>query len=242
MKNKKILIIIVIATIIVVTVIYKNVYENKNLVEGSVDLNIENSSSSDNVENTESAKEENKKIIVHVAGEVNKEGVYELEENSRISDAINMAGGLKESASTKNINLAEILEDGSKIYIPNKNEESEQEMKDSNDFSQEQGSKNKIESTSKTGSATKSGTTSGSSNNKQTTSSSSKNAGTSKKVNINTATQTELESIPGVGPSTAQKIITYRTQKGKFKTIEDIKNVSGIGESKFNKMKDYITV
>lgn len=60
------------------------------------------------------------------------------------------------------------------------------------------------------------------------------------KININTATQTELETLPGIGPSTALKIIAYRKEKGKFKTIEDIKEVSGIGESKFNNIKDSI--
>lgn len=60
------------------------------------------------------------------------------------------------------------------------------------------------------------------------------------KININTATQTELETLPGIGPSTALKIIAYRKEKGKFKTIEEIKDVSGIGESKFNHIKDLI--
>ncbi len=62
------------------------------------------------------------------------------------------------------------------------------------------------------------------------------------KININTATQTQLETLPGIGPSTAIKIINYRKEKGKFKAIEDIKEVSGIGDSKFEKIKEYITV
>ena len=62
------------------------------------------------------------------------------------------------------------------------------------------------------------------------------------KININTATQTELEFIPGIGPSIALKIITYRNENGKFNSIEDVKNISGIGDSKYEKMKDYITI
>ena len=62
------------------------------------------------------------------------------------------------------------------------------------------------------------------------------------KVNINTATQAQLETLPGIGPSTATKILTYRKEKGKFTKIQDIKEVSGIGDSKFEKIKDYITV
>lgn len=62
------------------------------------------------------------------------------------------------------------------------------------------------------------------------------------KININIATQSELETITGVGPSTAAKIIEYRNKNGKFKKIEDIKKVGGIGEGKFNNLKDEITV
>lgn len=80
----------------------------------------------------------------------------------------------------------------------------------------------------------------------ETTLSSESKANTSSKsegkVNINKASVSELTSIPGVGASTAQKIITYREENGKFKTIEDIKNVSGIGDSKYNSMKDFISV
>jgi competence protein ComEA len=62
------------------------------------------------------------------------------------------------------------------------------------------------------------------------------------KVNINTATQTQLETLSGIGPSIAAKIIAYRQENGKFQKIEDIKEVSGIGDSKFEKIKDYIVV
>lgn len=62
------------------------------------------------------------------------------------------------------------------------------------------------------------------------------------KVNINTATGTQLETLPGIGPSTANKITAYRKENGKFSNIEDIKEVSGIGEAKFNKIKDLICV
>ena len=62
------------------------------------------------------------------------------------------------------------------------------------------------------------------------------------KVNINKATATELTTVPGIGASTAEKIVTYRNENGKFKSVEEIKNVSGIGASKYESMKDYITV
>lgn len=62
------------------------------------------------------------------------------------------------------------------------------------------------------------------------------------KVNINTATQTELETLSGIGPSTALKIINYRKENGKFNSIDEIMNVSGIGEAKYESIKDYICV
>ena len=62
------------------------------------------------------------------------------------------------------------------------------------------------------------------------------------KVNINTANKEKLETLPGIGETTAQKIIEYREQNGKFKTIENLKNVSGIGDAKFNSLKDKIIV
>ena len=60
------------------------------------------------------------------------------------------------------------------------------------------------------------------------------------KVNINTATQTELETLTGIGPSLAEKIIQYRKKNGSFKKVEELKNVSGIGDNKFESIKDEV--
>ena len=62
------------------------------------------------------------------------------------------------------------------------------------------------------------------------------------KINLNSATITELDSLPGIGPTYAQRIIDYRGQNGGFKSIEDVKNVKGIGEKTFEKFRDKITV
>ena len=64
----------------------------------------------------------------------------------------------------------------------------------------------------------------------------------SSKVNINTATQSEFESLTGIGPSMASKILDYREKNGKFKSIEELKNVPGIGSSKFESIKDEICI
>lgn len=158
---------------------------------------------------TEEVVEEKSTIKVYVTGEVNNPGVIELEEGSRIQDAIEGAGGIKSEANLKDVNLAYEVEDGEKIYIPNQSEES-------------------TEAAESTGMVSEN--SSGSSSNAKG------------KININKATASELTAIPGVGESTAQKIVAYREENGKFKTIEDIKNVSGIGDNKFNNIKDYIAV
>ena len=61
-------------------------------------------------------------------------------------------------------------------------------------------------------------------------------------MNINEAMQTELEQLPGIGPSLATRIIEYREQNGKFNNVEDLQNVKGIGDAKFNDIKDKVTV
>ncbi len=147
-------------------------------------------------------------IIVYVCGCVKETKNVTLKEGSRISDAIDAAGGLTENADLTNINLAYILEDGEKIYIPQKGET----------------------------------ITDSSNSNSNSLSFSTSISTKSSKININKATQTELELISGIGPSTALKIINYRKENGNFKKIEDIKNVPGIGDAKFNQIKDYITV
>lgn len=135
-------------------------------------------------------------------------------------------GGLREDAYTEDINLAYKLEDGMKIHIPTKQEK--------------ENTKNTSETT-KDNSENYITTSSGVSTNASTTNEISESTKTSK-ININTATQAQLETLPGIGPSTATKILAYRKEKGKFSKVEDIKEVSGIGNAKFEKIKDYITV
>ena len=207
--NKKVIIVIIAATIILI-LIHEKLIKNEDFIETNIDLNI--MQTEENVIDDENSG----KIIIYITGEIQKEGVYELKENSRVLDAIEIAGGLKENANIEDINLAQILEDESKIYIPNKNDEN---IKNDNQYNIDNISKNTTETIKKDGTIIK-----------------------SEKININTASQTELETLPGIGPSTALKIVNYRKEKGKFKNIEDIKNISGIGESKFSKIKDLIKI
>lgn len=158
-------------------------------------------------------KEENK-IKIYVVGEVNSPGVVSLNEKSRIVDAINACGGKTENADLTKINLAYVLEDGTQIYVPRIGEKTDSE-----------GTQSYIRDDAGDGVISDEVV---SDNNKKI------------KVNINKASPEKLQTIPGIGEVTAQKIISYRNEKGKFKSIEDIKNVSGIGDAKYEKIKDYI--
>ncbi|PKM84970.1 MAG: comEA protein [Firmicutes bacterium HGW-Firmicutes-11] len=156
-------------------------------------------------------------LTIEIAGEVHHPYVYEVPIGSRVIDGIDAAGGLTESADTRNTNLAALLVDGMKVYIPSKEEVNAVEVKTG----------------IKAGTSYVGGNTSLNTEATQEESS---------KVNINTADLTRLQTLNGVGPATAEKIITYRTDKGPYKTIADIKKVSGIGDKTFEKLKDHITV
>ncbi len=146
------------------------------------------------------------KIIVHIEGEVMSPGVYKLESDSRVFDAIEAAGGLLETADRRKVNLAKKIVDEEYIYIPNENDELI-ELQNTANIPNE-------------------------------TSTNEKN----NLININNASLADLTSLPGIGDVIANRIIEYRTEKGSFKSVEDLKNVSGIGDKKFVDIKDKITV
>lgn len=223
--NKKILIIIIIVIICLggYYIYYKNSntykeFENISQIEELLPYEEEHQNTNSNTNFNDTSTEishEEEMIMVHITGEVKNWGVIELKSGSRIIDAVNEAGGFTEDADTEKINLAYIISDGMKIYIPNKNE-------DINDDGAEYISTDSGENIITGGKKLK--------------------ENENKLININKATQTELESLPGIGPSTALKIISYRNEQGNFSSIEDIKNVNGIGESKFENIKDLICI
>lgn len=181
----------------------------------------------------EGVKENSKKIYVYITGEVNVPGVVILDEGSRIVDAINSAGGTTAKANISKVNLVYVLEDGMKVNIPN-----DTDLKNNPNFEY-------ITLNSGEGGRDDYNDLDSYRDSERTSSSSTSSSKNEKKysvVNINTATQTELETLPGIGPSLALKIINYRKENGKFSSIDGIKQVSGIGDSKFEKMKKYITI
>lgn len=162
----------------------------------------------DEQQNEISEDETTQTVYIDIKGAVKHPGVYELQANDRIIDAIELAGGYRDDAVTEVINHAQKLVDEMVIYVPKIGEISE-------DFN--------------IGQVVSSSTTIISSSE------------TEKKVNINLADEFELLTLPGIGPSKAQAILSYREEIGKFQSIDDLKNVSGIGEKTFENLKDYIS-
>lgn len=177
----------------------------------------------------ESSQNSVPRIKVYVVGAVMHPGVVELEKGQIIEDAIKAAGGAKPEADLENINLAYILNENVMIKIKSKNEvKSEKKAA---------GGKTNAHQDRTVEGITISKDSKGAIAGENTSSKE-----TESKININTATLEELDKLDGVGQATAKKIMDYREKNGSFKTIDDIKKVSGIGDAKFNSFKDMITV
>lgn len=151
-------------------------------------------------------------IQVYVCGAVASPGVYVLPEGSRVYEAVEMAGGLLESADPKALNQARPLADGEQITVLTVEEVQ-------NGETAEQGAGGSVSGGD--------GTSAGSGNGK---------------VNINTADEDELMTLSGIGESRAKAIIAYREENGTFESIEDIMKIDGIKEKMFEKIRDSITV
>ena len=227
-KDYVIIGVIVIAVIIFMIINLGKIREFENKDNDKI-INVESSinTGDDKSEENKEQKDDNSKeqivngggIFVHIDGYINNPGVYEIKENDRIKTLIDKAGGFKEGYSIKNINLAAKLSDGDKIYIRSV---SEQKVSENN---------NNININS-----------SGKGQNVKTDRNNVSIMKNNSKININTANISELKQITGIGESTANKIIDYRENVGKFKKIEDIKEVKGIGDAKYESLKNKITI
>ena len=175
-------------------------------------------------------------IRVDVKGAVKKAGVYELDRNSRVIDAINLAGGFKSNASTKYLNLSKKISDEMVIYVYTTNQVKSMGIKEE---IKEECNCPTIDTSICAGSniivSDKNNNTNNVEENKNETEG-------SNKVSLNNASKEELMTLSGIGESKALAIIEYRSKNNGFKVLEDIMNVSGIGESLYNKIKDNITL
>ncbi len=162
-------------------------------------------------------------IFVHVVGAVQKPGIYELPARSRVFEAVEKAVALPE-AELQVLNLAKLLRDEEKVIVPWVGEAA----RDSLNSAQIPGlNPGNGSNPGNIGSWSAAGI--GSEENE--------------KLDLNTASAQELDArLPGIGPTLAQRIIEYRQQHGAFRSIEDLQNVAGIGEKRFDQLKDYITV
>ena len=153
-------------------------------------------------------------IVVHVMGAVKSPGVYHLSTDARVHEAIQKAGGKTDQADLHSLNLAAKMRDGEQIYVP--------EIRQTPDVGQT------IPTSSSSAappqpSVRRSASSDGS------------------RININTATFQELQTLRGIGPTMAQRIIEYRQTSGRFATVDDLTNVKGVGEKTLEKIRDSIT-
>ena len=172
-------------------------------------------------ENSEEPSESLEKIYVYVSGQVNNPGVYCLKSNDRVFMAIEKAGGLTKKAQKQGVNMAEVLKDGQNIVVLSQKEYYAKLKENQN------GSEESLDGNSDSGTNDK---THDSKDIKENL------------VNINTADVAGLTSLSGIGETRAKAIIAYREENGDFKTKEDIKNVSGIGDSIYSNIEKMITV
>lgn len=217
-------------------ILSKGAIERENLADDNqqVSSTITNQTNGDDLIKSSDSEDENKEktantketgteesdeyalIYVHVCGEVKHPNVYPLEDGTRVVDAVKKAGGFKKEAAKDYINQARVVVDGEKLYIPSVKEV--QDMNLLNEMKEQEDLKN-FDSTSQDDSTTK-----------------------TTLVNINTASIEELMTLPGIGESKAKSIITYREKNGTFKSIEELKNITGIKDGVFQKICDLITM
>ena len=160
---------------------------------------------------------ENTDVYVFVCGQVSNPGVYCLQAGSRICDAIAMAGGCLDTADINIVNQAELLIDGSMIYIPMVGEEIQRSYVGQIPSGDSLGEQSLPDDTK--GDFVPAG-----------------------KLDLNLAAKEDLMNLPGVGESKADAIIKYREEHGRFNSIEEIKNIAGIKDGIFNQIKEYIMV
>ena len=153
------------------------------------------------------AETEDQLVTVDVKGAVKKPGVYQLQSNSRVHDALEKAGGLTDEADLKSVNQAQKLSDEAVVYVAKVGE-------------------NAVDVTTSAPASATSGI----------------GQAKSALVNLNTATEADFQTISGIGQKRAQDIIAYREANGRFKSVDDLKNVSGIGAKTLEKLKEYVTV
>jgi competence protein ComEA len=152
------------------------------------------------------------KVVVHVVGAVQSPGVYQIEMGARINDAVELAGGATDEADLNQLNLAAKVRDEEQIFVPSK--------------------------LSETVSPPSSPVRSSVPTPQSPTGRSFPTA--RQPINLNTATSKQLQTVPGIGPVTAQRIIDYRRTHGRFSTVDDLIEVKGIGQKTLEEIRVHV--
>lgn len=155
---------------------------------------------------------------VHVIGAVREPGVVQVPAGSRVSDVVETAGGLTGDADLSGINLARVVVDGERIWVPVEGEELPAEV---------------VESTPEPvpGAVSEATTANGTGEVEAAT-----------QIDLNSADSAALQTLPGVGPVTAESILTWRTEHGRFNTIDELLEVSGIGPKTLDKLRPRVII
>lgn len=205
--------------------ILKSYYSDteKSIGQDSASVNTENSLQSSTSISSDTKFGENTEISVikvYICGHIKTPGVYDIGNGSRLVDLVSLAGGATEDACLEAINLAQILADSQKFYIPSLDEIKNGVPSFVNEWEDITSNSNDSSSTDMANSQ----------------------SFQNKVININFASLSELVQLSGIGNVIAQNIIDYRNKYGQFKSKEELKNVKGIGEKKFEEIKDFISV
>lgn len=171
-------------------------------------------SSSTNLDTAKDTTGSPKEVMVDIKGAVRNPGVYAMQEGKRVTDAVQLAGGLLKDANSNAINLSQHVTDEMVIYVPKKGE-----------------------SGSTTVATTDASTMTGSPSSPAGVTTS-----PTPTVHLNHASLTDLENLPGIGPAKAQAIFSYRETNGPFKTIDDLANVTGIGDKTIERLSPYLVL
>lgn len=160
-------------------------------------------------------------VVVYVSGQVEHPGVVRLANPSRVADALEAAGGAKPGADLRVLNLARLVADGEQINVPLPGE---------------------VPPPGASGGSGDNSGTSGAANGASDSGSSGNSGSSNGKVNLNTADATDLQTLSGIGPALAERILEYRKKNGKFHSVEQLDEVSGIGPALMERLREHVTV